>query len=51
MTRVYGEMVPAPFNHTCRNSEDGNLGCNDKGDWSCDFKFEQSLYRRGLLLL
>jgi hypothetical protein len=23
------------------------IGCNSQGDWSCDFKLEQSLYRAG----
>jgi hypothetical protein len=36
-----------PFNHTCRFTDDGDSGCNRKGDWSCDFKFEASLARAG----
>ena len=38
---------PFPFNHTCTWSDAGFTGCNNKGDWSCDFKLEASLYRAG----
>jgi len=47
LTRILGRMEPFPFNHTCTWSETGFSGCNAKGDWSCDFKVEASLYRAG----
>ena len=48
LARIAGTMNnPNPFNHTCLWSENGFVGCNAKGDWSCDFKVEASLYRAG----
>lgn len=38
---------PFPFNHTCLWSQAGETGCNMKGDWSCDFDFERSMYFAG----
>jgi hypothetical protein len=35
------------MNHTCLFTEDQFTGCNNRGDFSCDFKFERSLYRAG----
>jgi hypothetical protein len=45
--RVFGGMVAEPFGHTCTWSEEGSTGCNEKNDWSCDFKFEKTMYRAG----
>ena len=45
--RVFGGMVAEPFGHTCTWSEEGTTGCNEKNDWSCDFKFEKTMYRAG----
>lgn len=38
---------PAPFNHTCLWTNEGDIGCNNKGDWSCDFDFERTMYFTG----
>lgn len=45
--RVFGGMVAEPFGHTCTWSQEGTTGCNEKNDWSCDFKFEKTMYRAG----
>jgi hypothetical protein len=47
LLRLYGEMVEKPFNHTCLWTKNGTTGCNTKGDWSCDFKFEKTAYSVG----
>jgi hypothetical protein len=36
-----------PLNFTCLFAKEGNLGCNGKHDWSCDFKIESALYLAG----
>jgi len=46
--RIYGSFdTHEPFHHTCMYSDEGNVGCNSKGDWSCDFDFETTLYKIG----
>lgn len=48
LLRLYGKMLTKPFGHTCLyDEENGEGGCNNKGDWSCDFKFERDAYRAG----
>lgn len=46
--RVYAYQNSKPFGHQCLYCEGQDMcGCNSKGDWSCDFKFEASAKRAG----
>jgi hypothetical protein len=40
--------MTAPFNFTClHDAVRGEFGCNDESVWSCDFRFEQTLFDIG----
>lgn len=46
--REYAYQNSKPFGHQCLHCEgEDKCGCNTKGDWSCDFKFEASAQRAG----
>lgn len=40
-------QIDNPFNYSCFHSKDQDTGCNDVGQWTCDFKFEVGLYNAG----
>ena len=51
-TQHYAYDTPFPFGHSCMYSEpnatfNAHLGCDNKGDWSCDFEYEATLRRIG----
>jgi hypothetical protein len=48
MQRLNGTFdYEAPFELSCKHEKFGGTGCNAKGDYSCDYKFEKALSKIG----
>eukprot|EP00607_Mallomonas_marina_P007422 CAMPEP_0182416288 /NCGR_PEP_ID=MMETSP1167-20130531/561_1 /TAXON_ID=2988 /ORGANISM="Mallomonas Sp, Strain CCMP3275" /LENGTH=419 /DNA_ID=CAMNT_0024588929 /DNA_START=1042 /DNA_END=2301 /DNA_ORIENTATION=- len=47
LQRLRGTFHPNPLGMSCIWTYDSNLGCHEKGDYSCDFDFEAALYKSG----
>lgn len=47
LVRLQGNFSRNPLGFSCTFSEDQQTGCNNEGDWTCDWKFEKALFKAG----
>lgn len=49
LIRLQGNFSHTPLGYSCRWSTDQLSGCNNVGDWTCDWKFEKALFEAGFV--